>query len=187
MKILAIADRKPDNSIKETFENNPIELICTLGDLDFFSLEDLKNINDIPKLGVYGNHCSGKYFESLGIKNMHMQTFEHNGLVFGGFEGSVKYKESETAKMYTQEEAAQMLSAFPKVDVLLTHCPPFGINDEPDDPTHAGFKAIREYIEINKPSYLLHGHTYPESQNMVTKHMDTEIIYVFKDKIIDLL
>mgnify|MGYP001577203169 FL=1 len=186
MKILAIADRPPRKKIKMILDKNPVELICTLGDLDQFSLEELKDMTNIPKLGVYGNHCSGMYFEPLGITNMHLKTFEFGGLVFGGFEGCVRYKNDPYAKLYTQEEAAELLKDFPRVDVMLVHCPPYGVNDEPKELAHQGYKALREYVEQKKPKYLLHGHTYPTVENIVKKFADTEIIYVFEDKLIDL-
>jgi len=186
MKILAIADREPREKIKEIIKKNPVDMICTLGDLDLFSLGELKDIQNIPKLGIYGNHCSGTYFEPLGIKNMHVKTFEYGGLTFGGFEGCVRYKNDSYAKMYTQEEATELLKNFPYVDVMLVHCPPFGINDEPNELSHQGFKALREYVESKKPKYLLHGHTYPTEDNMVKKFGDTNIIYVFEDRIIEL-
>ncbi len=185
MKILAIADRAPKEKIKDILAKYPIELICTLGDLDYQSLSELKDINHIPKIGVYGNHCSGIYFDDLGIKNMHLRTFECKGLSFGGFEGSVRYKNDPYAPMYTQEEASALLETFPKVDVMLCHCPPLGINDEPEI-AHQGFKALRDYIEKHKPKYLLHGHTYPNENNIITEHQGTKIIYVFSDKIVEL-
>ena len=186
MIILAIADRPPRQSILEILDKHPIELICTLGDLDYFSLQEIKKVNNIPKIGVYGNHCSGKYFESLGITNMHLKTFECGGLIFGGFEGSVRYKQSEYAKMYTQEEATNLLNNFPAVDVIIAHSPPYGINDEPSDPTHQGLIALKEYIETKKPKYLLHGHTYPDKNDYTPKYIETNIIYVYQDKIIKL-
>lgn len=85
MKILVIADRPPREKIKDIINKNQIDLICTLGDLDQHSLTDLADIVDIPKLGIYGNHDSGMYFEPLGIKNMHLETFEYQGLVFWWF------------------------------------------------------------------------------------------------------
>lgn len=186
MKILAIADKKPKESIASILEINNVDLICTLGDLDQYSISELASINHIPKIGVYGNHCSGTYFEPLGITNMHLKTFEYGGLVFGGFEGCVRYKDDPYAKMYTQEEAVVLLKDFPRVDVMLVHCPPYGVNDEPGELAHQGYKALRDYIEQKKPKYLLHGHTYPMADTLVRRHADTEIIYVQKDKLIDL-
>jgi Icc-related predicted phosphoesterase len=187
MKILAIADRPPKESIRALLEREKnIELICTLGDLDYFSLEELKDIQDIPKIGVYGNHCTRGYFETLGIKNMHLTTFEYKGLTFGGFEGCVRYKEDHYAPMYTQEEASRMLNGFPRVDVMLCHCPPYGINDE-EEVAHQGFKALRLYLEEMKPKYLLHGHTYPNEKTLVTEYKETKIVYVFSDSVIEVL
>ncbi len=65
MKILAISDRPPREKIKTILNQHAIELICTLGDLDHFSLTELESITNIPKLGVYGNHDSGMYFTPL--------------------------------------------------------------------------------------------------------------------------
>ena len=157
MIVLAIADRAPRESIISIVNKYSIELICTLGDLDYFSLVELKDIHDIPKIGVYGNHCSGSYFDELGIKNMHLSTFEYKGLVFGGFEGSVRYKDDKYAPMYTQDEAFTLLHDFPKVDIMLTHCPPYKINDEPEDIAHQGFKALRSYLEEERPNIFYMG------------------------------
>ncbi len=186
MKILAVADKPPRERIKSTLDRNNIDLICTLGDLGQFSISELANINNIPKLGVYGNHCSGTYFEVLGITNMHLKTFEYGGLVFGGFEGCVRYKDDTDAKMYTQDEAAELLKDFPRVDVMLVHCPPYGINDEPEELAHQGFRALRAYVEEKKPKYLLHGHTYPTEHNIVTRCAETEVVYVHGGIVIEL-
>lgn len=186
MLILAIADAKPQRSIKDILATYKIELICTLGDLSLFDLLELKEITHIPKIGVYGNHCSGNYFEELGIINMHLKTFEYKGIIFGGFEGSVRYKANPFAKMYTQEEAFELLKDLPKVDVFISHSPPYGINDDPNDLAHTGFKALRAYIEEKPPKYFLHGHTYPQESNIITKWDKTQIIYVFREKIIEI-
>lgn len=186
MRILAIADRPPKESILELKQKYLPNIICCLGDLDYFILKELTQINDIPKLGIYGNHCSGSYFDSLGIKNMHLNTFEFNGFIFGGFEGSHKYKESAYSKMYTQNEAKTLLQNFPYVDIMLSHSPPFGINDEPESLSHQGFIALKTYLDEKMPKYFLHGHTYPTVENMVKKYNQTNIIYVHTDKIIEI-
>lgn len=186
MVILAISDRPSKSSILSLIEKHQVDLVCTLGDLDYFSLQELQKVTNIPKIGVYGNHCSGNYFNSLGIYNLHLKTFEHTGITFGGFEGSIRYKESAYAKMYIQEEAKELLKDFPTVDVFLAHSPPYGINDEPTSPSHQGLIALREYIDKKKPKYFLHGHTYPTKENLVEKYGDTNIVYVYEDKIIEI-
>jgi Icc-related predicted phosphoesterase len=124
--------------------------------------------------------------EPLGIMNLHLQTWEYQGLTFGGFEGSPRYKKDPYAKMYTEEEAAQLLKNFSYVDVLISHSPPRGINDE-DDLAHTGFQALRTYIEEKHPRYFLHGHTHPKVDELATKHHETQIIYINGDQLITLL
>lgn len=187
MLILAIADRPPSQPIKGLISKTKPDVIVTLGDLEEHQIRELVDIHDIPKLGVYGNHCSGSYMDVLGITNMHLETLKIKGVTFGGFEGSVRYKDSIYAKMYTQEQASALLASFPRVDVMLAHCPPYGVNDEPDDVAHQGFKGLRDYVGRTNPKYLFHGHTYPEKNEVVTKLFNTEIIYVFGERLIEIV
>ena len=110
MKILAIADRPPKKSIRQTVSEEKIDLIITLGDLEYTQISELDFIKDIPKIGVYGNHCIPGYIDLLGITDLHLKTTTINGLTFGGFEGSHRYKKDEFAKMYTQEEALGLMN-----------------------------------------------------------------------------
>ena len=186
MRILVIADRAPRSPITDILAREQIDLIVTLGDLEHGMLRQLEDVTTIPKIGVYGNHCSGTYMEPLGIRNMHLATWEFGGLRFGGFQGCVRYKLNPYAIMCTQEEASALLADFPSVDVMLTHCPPYGVNDEPGDPTHEGFRGLRDYVLRARPRYLLHGHTYPTEDTIVRQLGDTEIIYVYADAIVTL-
>jgi uncharacterized protein len=185
MKILAIADRNPHINIIDVVNTQAIDLIVTLGDLERSDIAALEFITHIPKLGVYGNHCSGSYMEGLGIHNMHRAVFEHQGLRFGGFEGCVRYKENPQAIMYTQEEAISMMQGFPPVDVFLSHCPPRGINDE-EEIAHQGFDVLRTYLDTYHPMAWLHGHTYPTEETMVRMHGTTQIQYVHMAQIINI-
>lgn len=183
MNILAIADRRPKIDIIETVRNNNIDLVITLGDLTREDILQLEQVTSIPKIGVYGNHDSGTYMPDLGIWDMHLKIWDFEGLRFGGFQGCVRYKDNPQAIMCTQEEALQWMTGFPRVDVFLSHCPPRGINDE-EEIAHQGFQALREYIDREQPKLLLHGHTYPTEENLVTQHGPTRIEYVFEYKIL---
>ncbi len=185
MKILAIADRPSRQLIKEIISTENIDLIITLGDLEYTEVAELGLISDIPKIGVYGNHCTPGYMEQLGIVDLHLKTIEINGLIFGGVEGSHRYKKDPFAKMYTQEEAKTLMKDFPYVDVFIAHSPPAGINDE-DDPAHVGLLALRHYLDDKKPKYFLHGHTYPTKEKLVTEYQGTKIIYVHADEVLNL-
>lgn len=102
------------------------------------------------------------------------------------FRGLLDIKKILNAIMYTQEEAKELLKNFPRVDVMLSYAPPYGINDEPNELAHQGFVALREYLENKKPKYLFHGHTYPEKEKLITKYLETEIVYIFGEKMLDI-
>ncbi len=185
IKTLVIADKRPGINIPEVVQTEGIELIITLGDLTIEDILPLRQITNIPKIGVYGNHDSGSYMPELGIWDMHRKTWNYKGLSFGGFEGCVRYKQNPDAIMYTQQEAMQLMAGFPKVDVFICHCPPRGINDE-EEVAHQGFDALRQYIDQQPPRVLLHGHTYPTEETIVKQHGPTRIEYVHRYGIVDL-
>ncbi len=68
-----------------------------------------------------------------------------------------------------------MIADMPAADVLVTPCPPAGINDH-SDPAHVGITALRDWIDTHIPALLIHGHTYPESP--VRKYRSTRVEYV---------
>ena len=185
MNIMAISD----HGLKEGFANriyeNNIDLIITCGDFSIFGLAQLREITDIPKIGVYGNHCTRGYMEEHGIFNLHLKQFEFMGLSFGGFEGSVRYKADPYAVMWTQEEADILVPQMPIVDIIVTHCPPRGINDASDLP-HTGFNALRDYLITNTPKAWFHGHTYPSAESLVTSFNETRIIYTDPEIIVQI-
>lgn len=184
MNILALADKRPNINLTDFLNQHQIDLIVTLGDFTFEDIVALRDITHIPKIGIYGNHCSGTYMPLLGIENMHLKTAEYFGWRFGGFQGCVRYKENPDAIMYTQQEATQLLTQFPPVDIFLSHCPPYGINDDPNELAHQGFTALRAYLDATPPKLWLHGHTYPSTETLITNYNATRIEYVSGYKLI---
>lgn len=184
-RALVIADRNPQIDIPAVIAQEQAGLVITLGDLTREDILSLELVISIPKIGVYGNHDTGRYMPGLGIWDMHLKTWEYNGLRFGGFQGCVRYKPDPAAIMYTQEEAHGLMRGFPEVDVFISHCPPRGINDE-DAVAHQGFDAFRAYLDRAQPAVWLHGHTYPTVDTMVTRHGATRIEYVHEYRLIDL-
>jgi Icc-related predicted phosphoesterase len=85
--------------------------------------------------------------------------------------------------MYTQKEAEELFKNFEKVDVLITHSPPFWIQDNNDYP-HIWLKTFNNYIKNKNPKYLLHWHTYPKDKKTI--YMNTEILYTYWSNIIEL-
>lgn len=161
MRTLILADRAPEVSLKTVIAEQGIEAVITCGDLRQHDLRELASIS-IPKFGVYGNHCHRGYLDQLGIVDLHGKGgILPNGMIAVGVEGCVRYKD-EPDILYTQEEYEQILRPYPwSADVVVTHAPPAGVNDH-DDPAHVGIVALRRYVDVIRPRYLLHGHTYPD-------------------------
>ncbi|WP_308009770.1 metallophosphoesterase family protein, partial [Mycobacterium avium] len=178
MRILVIADAEPPwSSIPEAVTTNQADLVVTAGDLNETWLRRARLTEAaVPTYGVYGNHCNGTYLDALGVTNLHLNRVEINGgTSLVGIEGCVRYKRRGRDILYTQAEYAEMVANLPAADILVTHCPPAGINDHPD-PAHVGIISLRNWIDTHNPTLLIHGHTYPEAP--VRQYRSTRVEYV---------
>lgn len=173
IRALVFADRTPQPDCRTLLARERPELVITLGDLDAWQLAGLAEWEG-AKMGVYGNHDRA-YLPDLGVSDLHAATLEWRGLRWGGLEGCRRYKLGPPF-MHSDQEVAALMRAFPPVDVMLTHCPPEGINDSPYQETHRGWPGLRAWMERCPPQVLLHGHAYPERP--VERHGSTRVIYV---------
>jgi Icc-related predicted phosphoesterase len=81
----------------------------------------------------------------------------------------------------------QRIRAHGAPDIMITHSPPYGVNDD-SDPAHVGFLAFRDLIRVFKPRYFLHGHTPIYKGNFlpaVTKIGATTVINVNPYKVLE--
>jgi len=184
MKILAIADKKPE-LLDKLLKDNNFDLIITLWDLYWEEIKEIKDLN-IPKIGVYWNHCNiyqSEYMIDLKINNLHLKSINIWNYKFWWFEWCVRYKNQEHF-MYTQKEANELINKLDKVDILIAHCPPKWINDN-DDKAHEWFEALKTYIDRYNPKYFFHWHTYNDWK-FIRKYKETNIIYVNWYEILDI-
>jgi Icc-related predicted phosphoesterase len=72
-----------------------------------------------------------------------------------------------------------------KLDILVTHSPPFGVHDE-SDLAHRGFKAFLPLISFFKPRYHFHGHVHVYRNDAVreTNYKQTKIVNVYPFRLI---
>ena len=175
LRALALADEAPHAPVPDLVAASRPDVILLLGDLDPAWTEGLAEIR-LPKLGVRGNHDAEDALEAVGAEDVHMRRLEEGGLAFAGFGGSPRY--SRRGNEWTEEEAEGMVARLPAADVLLTHSPPEGVNDEPDDPVHRGSPALRAWVEEHQPAWLLHGHTLPHPAQRVTRLGATRVVHV---------
>ena len=176
MRILAFADEPPHGPIAELVAAHRPDLIVLLGDLEPAWTDGLAAV-DLPKLGVLGNHDAEDVLAAVGAEDLQLRRVEVGGLSFSGLGGSPRYSRDGTGE-WTEKEAAELVGRLPAADVLLTHSPPAGVNDEPDDPAHRGSPALREWVERNRPAWLLHGHTLPHPAHRVDRLGDTRVVHV---------
>lgn len=183
MRVLAFADEPPPADPAELVALNRPDVVLTLGDLRPDWIRSLEGL-ELPRLGIHGNHDGEGELEALGILDLHLARAEVGGWSFAGFEGCVRY--ADGPHQYTQEEAADLARRLPAADVLVSHCPPWGLNDEPDDPVHVGFRALREWVERHRPRYAMHGHTTPDPRTRVHRLGATEVVWVRGVAVVDL-
>jgi Icc-related predicted phosphoesterase len=74
------------------------------------------------------------------------------------------------------------------IDILLTHSPALGINDQEDLP-HRGFKVFVDILDRFHPKYFIHGHVhlnYGRGVKRVDTYKDTTIINAFERYILEI-
>jgi uncharacterized protein len=174
--VLALADEPPHRPIPELVEALRPQAVLLLGDLEPAWTEGLAAV-DLPKLGVRGNHDGPDALAAVGAEDLHLRRVELGELSLAGFGGSPRYS-PEAGNQWTEQEAEEMLARLPAADVLLTHSPPAGVNDEPDDRAHRGSPALRAWVEAHQPRWLLHGHTLPDPARRVHSLGPTLVTHV---------
>jgi uncharacterized protein len=170
MRVLALADEPP------AFVPTDVDAVLWLGDLEPAWVEPIRALG-VPKLGVHGNHDAPGVLADFGVLDVHLRVERLGELTVVGFQGSPRYRPDAPYQL-TQEEAEELVEHLPAADVLLTHTPPFGVNDEPDDPAHTGFAALRGWVQRQRPGWLLHGHTQPRAVGATTQLGDTRVVHV---------
>jgi Icc-related predicted phosphoesterase len=183
VRLLVIADTTPRLGVglAEYVAAHDIDAVVTVGDLTRFDLEGIDRLS-VPTLGVYGNHCDGRYLKDLGIKNLHLRGAVVGGLSFTGLQGCVRYKPGTTDILYTQRQYRWLVKRLRSADVLVTHSPPRGINDH-EDQAHVGIEALRKWLDRVQPRVLIHGHTYPAQP--VESYGPTRIEYVRGARVVE--
>ena len=120
-----------------------------------------------------------------------------SGVILAGLGGSIWYNGGEN--QYTDFSMFfSMLRLIPRMlwnklvhgrylDILVTHSPPYGINDLPD-PCHTGFKVFLWFMRVFKPRLLVHGHVHLYDRNAVREahYLSTRIVNAYDHTVIQL-
>ena len=184
MRVLALADKRPPMDPALMAEQMGVEAVVCLGDLDLAWIESLRGLT-IPKVGVHGNHDTPHLLREVEVEDLHGRRTSLCGRTVAGFEGCVRYGKGGPHH-HTQKEASKLARRLPAGEILVCHCPPYGINDDPDDPAHVGFNGLREWVDHHRPRHILHGHAHPVAGLAATRYGDTRVHWVSGAKVLQL-
>lgn len=178
MRLLVVADI---DDLKWRGGSGRADVLVSCGDVcDRLILQAAGAFRCQMVFAVKGNHDFPSPFPNP-IVDLHLSVSEHQGISFGGFNGSWKYK-PRGHFLYEQDEATDLLKDFPYVDVFISHNSPRGIHDKEDE-IHTGFDALSEYIRMQKPKVLIHGHQHVNSETEVG---GTRVIGVYGHRVIEI-
>ena len=216
MRLLCVADHVDpfiySNGLKTRF--GKIDLVLSAGDLALGYYDFIISTLNKPLLFVFGNHdlesrsSYGKrpdpfvgkdpsWTSGVGATCLEGRVMRVKGVVVAGLGGSIWYNGGEN--QYTDFAMfLGILRLLPGMlwnrifhgrylDILLTHSPPYGINDLPD-PCHTGFRVFLWFMRTFKPRYLVHGHVHLYDRNAAREasYGATTIINAYDHIVIDL-
>jgi hypothetical protein len=174
------------------------DLVINCGDIPPYYLDFVGSMVGAPILGVHGNHdgslvrrdAVGRPAEGFGMVELHGRVVEEQGLLIGGFNGSLRYNDGsyQFTEQGMREQVCRMVPQLllnrvrygRYLDVLVTHAPPRFIHDQEDRP-HQGFEVFRWFLKTFKPRYHLHGHIHIYDNRTVTRTQfyETEVVNTY--------
>jgi len=182
------------------------------GDLPFDYLEYLVSTLDVPLLYVPGNHdislappdttwtpLQANAPEGpgpAGCVNIDGRIATAGGLRVAGLGGSLRYRAG--ANQYTQGQMTirtlklelrlrlrARARSGRRLDVLVTHAPPFGLADA-SDAAHIGFVGFLRLIRNTGPALVVHGHVHPFGRVLAERKVgSTRVVDVVPFRLID--
>lgn len=186
VRVLAVSDEEMPGALDRA-QRTTVDLLLGAGDLPWDHLESLADALGVPAAFVPGNHdpqVTAARRGPRGFINLDGTVATLAGLRIAGLGGCVRYNRGN--HQYTQAEYALRAGALldqigtgstgsSRIDILLTHAPPFGLGDEPD-PSHQGIEALHEVIERSQPRWHLHGHIHPYGMAKPDRQLGTTTI-----------
>lgn len=167
VRLLAVSDeREPALEFSENKDLvAPLDAVIGCGDLEPDYLDYLANCYCVPLLYVRGNHDRGANWSALRIhlpSALDRAPERLRGLTFAG----LSWPAQTTGRAVRDELAAwrQALNLVLRQRpgrplIMVSHVPPRGLGDTPEDVYHRGFAAYHWLCRRLQPMLWLHGHT----------------------------
>ena len=195
MKILLVAD-EPSKALWDYYDGERlkgVDLILSAGDLPPQYLSFLVTFSNCPLLYVHGNH-DGIYDRKNpdGCIDIDGKVYTFEGVRIFGLGGSMAY--SGGPYQFTERQMAArvrrsrlMLMKSRGFDILLTHAPICGVDDQEDLP-HRGFQVFDTLLQKYHPKYMAHGHVHMNySWNIprTMQHRSTTVINAYERYVLE--
>lgn len=175
----------------------PVDLFVGCGDLGPERLGFLGDAFPATMLYVRGNHDRGGPWPAphdlpvplTGIDCGSVPGVAILGLPWPGDEDGPARRDEGAAWGQVLSAVKLRLVAPPKGPwLVVSHVPPRGAGDSPDDPYHVGFAAYRTLLDRLRPRLWLHGHTTRASvRNWRVDHGPTTLLNVTGSVLVELL
>lgn len=130
-----------------------------------------------------------------GCLNIDGRVVEERGLRLAGLGGSIRYKTGPN--QYSQGQMTRRalrlemrlrlnrVRAGRKLDVLVTHAPPYELA-QTEDPAHVGFMAFLRLIRAFHPLLAVHGHVHPYGRDLPERRIgSTRVINVVATRLLE--
>jgi Icc-related predicted phosphoesterase len=193
-----------------------VDFVLSAGDLSLEYYDFIVSSLNKPLFFVFGNHHidARSHFRrradpfqpvtahddtpvSVGATYLEGRVVRSGGLILAGLGGSIWYNGGE--HQYTDFTMfLSMLRLMPGLlwnrllrgrwlDILVTHAPPYGINDLPD-PCHTGFRIFLWFMRTFRPRYLVHGHVHLYDRNATreARYGDSTVLNAYDHAVIEL-
>jgi len=172
MKILAAADIHSSqyrlNLVLKNVESFKPDLVVICGDITQFGPGDLATnfLNQIPvkTFAVPGNIDSSDVDQGISASNavnLHMHRIVYQGIPFIGIGREIP-STLEHVKVTDGTTKKPLQTIVDTKSVLVTHYPPYKLQDKIFIGSHGGSKALRQLVDSQKPRLVLCAHIHED-------------------------
>lgn len=183
MKIYAVADIHGSqyrlNVVLKHIESYTPDLVILCGDITQFGPREMaiKLLNQIPvkTFAIPGNIDTFDVDQGIIASNaiyLHMRCVVFQNISFIGIGRDIQTPLFDVIINNSDKKALR--SILNKTSILVTHVPPFKLQDKIFIGSHGGSKHLRTLIDTSKPRLVLCGHIHEDPG--VTKLSDTTVV-----------
>ncbi len=132
------------NRFIKAYEEHTPDVVFLAGDLGYAETDIFENIG-APIYAVHGNIDGTLEHLREKIAFIDGKNIEHHGYMILGVGGAYPGRITE------------------RIDVILSHIPPFGARDRAFFGMHIGSKWLRDMVAESKPQYVICGHVHEDA------------------------